>query len=111
MTTSLSKKGSRVKGNRFELDVAKGLKSISDDSQRALLSGIRGEGDVIGLPFHVECKRCETLKISQWFKEEQHKALDKPFILVYRKSHEPARVVMDLNDFISIVRVAQGKIP
>lgn len=108
----LSKKGSRVKGNRFELDVARALANgLGYDAERALLSGIRGEGDVIGLPFHVECKRCEKLQLSKWFKDEQHKALDNPFALVYRKSHETARIVMDLNDFITIVRVAQGKLP
>lgn len=110
--TSLSKKGSRVKGNRFELDVAKDLKTLGFDAERALLSGIRGEGDVLGLPWHVECKRCETLKISSWFSKEQKKSLDKnkPFVLVYKKSREKAKVVMDLEDFIKILREAQGKV-
>jgi hypothetical protein len=108
--TSLSKKGSRVKGNRFELDVAKDLKTLGFDAERALLSGIRGEGDVLGLPWHVECKRCETLQISKWFRDEQKKSLDRPFVLVYRKSREKAKVVMDLEDFIKILREAQGKV-
>jgi Holliday junction resolvase len=92
------------KGDNFERQVAALLsESLGLDAQRVLLSGQRGEGDIQGVPFvHIECKRQEQTRLSQWFDHEQHKANGKPLVIVHKKSREPIMVTMILDDWIEL---------
>lgn len=93
----------RQKGLNAERELAKILtKELGIEIKNNLLSGIRGEGDLDTPDLHFEVKRQETNKLSQWFKEEQPKALKRnlPFALAHKKNREPWLVTMPLEDWI-----------
>lgn len=108
---AVSPKGARIKGSVFEREIAELLREKGGlDAERVLLSGIRGEGDVEirDFPLHVECKRCETLKISEWVKHNHPIALrdDKYLAIFHRKSNEQALVTLPAKDFVEILSMA-----
>jgi hypothetical protein len=94
------------KGDNFERHVAGLLsESLGLDAQRVLLSGQRGEGDIRGVPaVHIECKRQEQTRLSQWFEHERHKANGKPLVIIHKKSREPIMVTMLIEDWIELFR-------
>ena len=100
------------KGSDFERQVAGILADeLGLKAQRVLLSGIRGEGDIEGVPgIHLECKRQEQTRLATWFEKEQPKADGKPFCLIHKRSREPVFVTMELRDWIRLFRevVAEG---
>ena len=58
-TRSAIGKHSRRKGVRFELDVAEALRAVYPEARRNLSqsrTARREGGDILGVPFHVECK-------------------------------------------------------
>lgn len=95
------------KGDNFERHVAAILADeLGVDTKRVLLSGVRGEGDIQGLPLHIECKRREQTRIGQWFKDEESKANGKPLLIIHKRSREPIFVTMTLQDWITLFREA-----
>jgi hypothetical protein len=96
----------KVKGDNFERQVAGLLADhLGPSVQRVLLSGQRGEGDIQGVPaIHIECKRQEQTRLSEWFEHEQHKANGKPLAIIHKKSRAPIMVTMLLNDWIELFR-------
>ncbi len=98
---------SKRKGTAFERTIANQLSNeLGQDVQRTLLSGIRGEGDIQGLPVHIEVKRCEHLRLNSWFEKELPKAGNKPFALIHKQSRQPAMVTMTLDHWIWLFREA-----
>jgi hypothetical protein len=62
------------------------------------------KGDITGMPgFHIEVKRCEALRISEWMKKAGEEADDKIALLIFRRSREPWRVCLDLGSFLRLV--------
>jgi hypothetical protein len=100
-------RGARRKGCDFERQVAALLaEELGTNIQRTILSGIRGEGDLDGLPVHVELKRQEQARIARWYKEESPKAGNLPFALIHKRSGEPIFVTMEIHDWITLFREA-----
>ena len=98
---------SKQKGKRGELEVAHILQEHGFDARRtAQFCGNTGEAaDVIGLPgYHLEVKRCETTKIWDWIQQAERdcKAEETPLV-VFRKSHEKWKVVLDFEIFLKII--------
>ena len=62
--------------------------------------------DLVGLPgVHVEVKRCEQVRLSEWM--QQAEADSKRFrdgmpVVFHRRSREPWRVTMNLADFMQL---------
>ncbi|MFA7087521.1 MAG: hypothetical protein WC145_12710 [Aliarcobacter sp.] len=57
-------------------------------------------------PFGVECKRTEKLSIPAWWKQCSANAKVEKLnpMLIYRRSHEEALLVMRWDDFLEVVR-------
>ena len=62
--------------------------------------------DLVGLPgVHIEVKRCEQVRLSEWMKQaerdSQHFKDGLPAVF-HRRSREPWRVTMNLADFMRL---------
>lgn len=101
----------RVKGATAEREVAKIFRENGFDSQRtAPLQPNKAHqaADINGVPgYHLEIKRQETIKIGEWTAQAEDEAPKgiTP-IVIYRKSHQPWRVVIKLEDFITLLKKA-----
>ena len=64
--------------------------------------------DLVGLPgIHIECKRCEQLRLSEWMKQAERDAArfqDGVAVIFHRRNREPWMVTMNLDDFMKIYR-------
>jgi Holliday junction resolvase len=62
--------------------------------------------DLTGLPgIHIECKRCEQLRLSEWMKQAEKDAArfsDGLPIIFHRRNREPWNVTMRLSVFMKI---------
>ncbi len=97
------------KGDDFERQVAAILADeLGFPVRRVLLSGARGEGDLEmdgESPVHLECKRQERMRLSEWFAKEKAKTV-KPLALIHRQNRSPIYVTMTLSDWIALFREA-----
>ena len=57
-------------------------------------------------PFGIECKRTESLSIPSWWRQCTDNAGKEGLypLLVYRRNHEPAMVVMEFMDLLDVVK-------
>ena len=53
--------------------------------------------------YHLEIKRAETLRINDWWLQAAHDAGWRKPVVVFRRSHEPWKVVLLLDDFLKEV--------
>ena len=64
--------------------------------------------DLVGLPgVHIECKRAEQLRLSEWMKQAQRDSErfhDGAPAIFHRRNREPWLVTMNLDDFMKIYR-------
>jgi hypothetical protein len=98
-------RSARRKGSDFERQVAAILADqLGAQVQRTLLSGIRGEGDIEGLPVHLELKRQEQTRLAKWYAAESPKAGRRPFAIIHKRNGEPIFVTMEINDWIHMFR-------
>ena len=85
---------SQVKGRNAERELAK------------LLQGYGYNVDLCGLDgIHVECKRAEQLRLSEWLVQAERDAQrfeDGLPAVFFRRSREPWAVVMRLSDWIKL---------
>ena len=104
----MSGKSSQAKGRRAELELAHILQGngYNVEPGRALSYG--REPDLVGLPhIHIECKRAEALRLSEWMEQAERDAErfeDGLPAVFYRRSREPWRVVMGLADWMELYR-------
>ena len=103
-------KRSRDKGQRGEREFASIMTEWLGGVIRRRLGQERDEGhDLVGLePFAVEVKRCETLKIPEWWrqaKKSAHAAQLRP-ALAYRQNGKDWKVMVELSceEFATICR-------
>jgi hypothetical protein len=98
---------SRRKGLAGEREVAREFELSGWD-----VRGLEGEGDWLVFrqiawrrrTLHLEVKRAELLKIPQWWRQAEAEAPPGvPPVLVFRRSNEPWRVVLNLTDFLYLV--------
>lgn len=100
---------SKAKGKRYELELAKEFREYGYDARRtAQYCGNTGDAsDVVGLPgIHIEAKRCETLRLSEWMEQAVRDSKgtgDIPAIF-HRKSKEKTLVTLRLEDFMNIYK-------
>ena len=97
-------KSARNKGKAGEREVVKILKEhgFLEARRTQQFSGKDGTADVEGIEgVHIEVKRQEKLNIEKWHQQACEDARDDEIpIVVFRRSGQPWRVVMDLSDFL-----------
>jgi len=97
---------SQAKGRRAEIELAHVLQGYgySVEPGRALSYG--KVPDLSGLDgVHIECKRAETLRLSEWMSQASRDAErfgDGAPAVSFRRSREPWAVVMRLEDWIKL---------
>lgn len=100
---------SQRKGRSGELELVKVLHGFGFDSVQAGEPVSYGSTpDLVGLPgIHIECKRCEQLRLSEWMKQAERDAArfqDGVAVIFHRRNREPWMVTMTLDDFMKIYR-------
>lgn len=100
-------KSSQRKGRRAELELVEILHSYGFASvQPGEAVSFGSTPDIVGLPgIHIECKRCEQLRIAEWSAQAERDAeafQDGLPVVFHRRSREPWRVTMRLSDFMQI---------
>lgn len=100
---------SRNKGARFEREICKQIgEALGIKLSRTPRSGAweHAKGDIYGFPgYGVECKYQERVRIDEWWEQAERDCPegDVP-LLVYRKNHTKSKVVLDLDDFLDILK-------
>lgn len=99
-------KSSQAKGRRAEIELSKILQSHGYDVRPGEPLNYGSEPDLVGLEnIHIEVKRCESLRLSEWMQQSERDSArfqDGAPTLFYRRSREPWRVVMNLPDWLAI---------
>lgn len=96
---------SRRKGGAGEREFCEEcVKSLGIPVKRKLGAARDGGDDVELGPFSVEVKRCEALRIEEWWDQATDNAKGKIPILAYRRSRRGWKVVMDLQTFFKLAR-------
>lgn len=102
-------RSSQRKGRAGELELVKVLHEYGCESVKAGEAVSYGSTpDLVGLPgIHIECKRAEQLRLSEWMKQAQRDAArfrDGVAVIFHRRNREPWMVTMNLDDFMKIYR-------
>lgn len=101
-------RSSQRKGREAELELARVLQGYGYDTEPGRAQSYGEEPDISGLPgIHIECKRCEQLRLSEWMKQAQRDAerfRDGLPAVFHRRNREPWLVTMKLDDFMKIYR-------
>lgn len=101
-----SGKASQRKGADGERELAAVLREYGYEIKRGGSMSFGEVPDLVGLPgVHVEVKRCEQVRISEWM--QQAEADSKRFrdgmpVVFHRRSREGWRVTMNLADFMQL---------
>lgn len=100
---------SRNKGARFEREVIAQLQEIVDRQYRAARRSDapklrrnlvqyqeKGNADIAGLPWlALECKRCETLQLRQWWEQAQEQTeAHQITVLVWKQNRRPIQAML-----------------
>lgn len=99
---------SQSKGRRAEIELAQVLQfhGYNVEPGRALSYG--EVPDLSGLPgVHIECKRAETLRLSEWMAQAERDAQrfgDGLPAVFFRRSRSPWCVVMSLEDWLKLYK-------
>jgi len=93
---------SRAKGSAAEREVVAILQEHGYDVHRTPLSGALEwlPGDITGMPYVIEVKRCERLDLPGWVRQAKEQANGKPWLLIFRRSREEWLVVMPLEQWL-----------
>lgn len=91
---------SREKGAVGERELADELNRLGMMARRSVqFCGATGEAAdllVQGLDLHVECKRCERIRMPEWVAQATRDAHGRPWVIVTRQSRQPWLVVQTL---------------
>ncbi len=97
---------SQRKGRAAELELARILKAYGYNVEPGRALSYGEVPDLSGLPgVHIECKRSETLRMSDWMDQAQRDAekfQDGAPAVFFRRSRSPWVVCMRLDDWIEI---------
>lgn len=101
-----SGKASQRKGTDGERELAAVLRGYGYEIKRGGSMSFGELPDLVGLPgIHIEVKRCEQVRLSEWMKQaerdSQHFKDGLPAVF-HRRSREGWRVTMNLADFMRI---------
>lgn len=104
-------KKSQAKGRRAELELARLLQGYGYDVEPGRALNYGTEPDLTGLPgVHIECKRSEQLRLSEWLAQAERDAQrfqDGAPAVFFRRSREPWMVCMKLTDWLELYRSYQ----
>lgn len=107
----MSGKSSQSKGRRAELELVHTLQGYGYPVEAGRAQSYGEVPDLSGLPgIHVECKRAETLRLSEWMKQSERDAArfgDGAPAVFFRRNREGWRVVMNLPDWMEMYRSYQ----
>lgn len=103
-------KSSQKKGRNGEIELAHILQQYGFDVQPAEAQNYGTLPDLIGLPMiHIEAKRCETLRLSEWMRQASHDAEkfhDGMPAIFHRKNRQDWLCTMRLSDWVQIYKRA-----
>lgn len=101
-----SGKTSQRKGADGERELAAILREYGYTIERGGSLSFGEVPDLAGLPgIHIECKRCEQVRLSEWMKQAEKDSQyfrDGIPAVFHRRSREPWRVTMNLADFMQL---------
>ena len=101
-------KKSQTKGRRAEKELSKILRGYGYDVEVGRPLSFGKEPDLIGLDgVHIECKRAEQLRLSEWLAQaaaDAEKFRDGLPAVFHRGSREAWRVSMALTDWLELYR-------
>jgi len=92
---------SRAKGSTAEREIVSILREHGYDVERSPLSGaLSWKGDVIGMDYCIEVKRCERWALPAWIEQTKREAQGKRWLLMFRRSRQEWFVVMPLEQWL-----------
>ena len=101
-----SGKASQRKGADGERELAAVLREYGYEIKRGGSMSFGEVPDLVGLPgVHVEVKRCEQVRLSEWMKQaeaDSKRFSDGMPVVFHRRSREGWRVTMNLADFMRL---------
>lgn len=101
-----SGKTSQRKGADGERELAAILREYGYTIERGGSLSFGEVPDLTGLPgIHIECKRCEQVRLSEWMEQAERDGRyfkDGLPAVFHRRSREPWRVTMNLADFMRL---------
>lgn len=101
-----SGKASQRKGADGERELAAILREYGYIVERGGSMSFGEAPDLVGLPgVHIEVKRCEQVRLSEWMKQaekDSKRFRDGMPVVFHRRSREPWRVTMNLADFMRL---------
>lgn len=99
-----SGKASQRKGADGERELAAVLREYGYEIKRGGSLSFGEVPDLAGLPgIHIECKRCEQVRLAEWMMQAERDSLhfrDGAPAVFHRRSREPWCVTMNLADFM-----------
>lgn len=103
-------KSSQHKGRAAELELSRVLQEYGYPVEPGRARSYGKVPDLSGLPgIHIECKRAEALRLSEWMEQARQDAQrfgGLPAVF-HRRNRESWRVTMDLSDWIELYRCFQ----
>lgn len=103
----------KQKGSGFELEIASSLREsgVDLDAKRMPLSGAMYgfESDVYtSLPISIECKRQETTKFMEWYRQACNEVSNAKIpVVVWRENNGQPFVFLKWNDMLEIMKFAK----
>ena len=101
-------KSSQRKGRSGELELAEVLRGYGYPVEAGQPVSYGGVPDLSGLPgIHIECKRCEQIRLSEWMEQAIRDAgrfRDGIPIIFHRKNREGWLCTLSLADFMTIYK-------
>lgn len=108
-------KGSQRKGRAAELELSRILQSHGYPVEAGRAQSYGEVPDLTGLPgVHIECKRAEALRLSEWMEQSERDAArfgDGVPAVFFRRSRSPWCVVMKLEDWMRLYAGKAEHIP
>ena len=102
---------SQTKGRRAEIELSKVLQGYGYPVEPGQALSYGAVPDLSGLPgVHIECKRAETLRLSEWMAQAERDAQrfgDGAPAVFFRRSRSPWMVCMTLTDWLKLYRSYQ----
>lgn len=97
---------SQRKGADGERELAAVLREYGYTIERGGSLSFGDVPDLVGLPgVHIECKRCEQTRLSEWMAQaerDSRRFRDGLPVVFHRRSREPWRVTMNLTDWMRL---------
>lgn len=99
-------KYSQRKGRSAELELTRLLSSYGYSVHPGEAQSYGKEPDLSGLPgLHIECKRCEQLRLTKWMAQAERDAerfKDGAPVVFHRRNRQPWLVTLRLDDFMAL---------